>query len=199
MKNLLSIAHTGRCHQRDGNWSCTSSFCHSFAAAVTKSMWEVPALLAGHSARKDLVRLVEFDAAFRAADFFPSWSPDLYSGYGSPIFQFYAPLSYYAAEVPVLMGLDYATALKLTQLLALFFSGLAMYRLASMDFPGWMACVGAIFYMSRPTGWWTCSSATLLRNTALSFGCRSSSGARNGSSPNPAESAWSLAHWRPPR
>ena len=141
-------------------------------------MWEVPALLAGHSARKDLVRLVEFDAAFRAADFFPSWSPDLYSGYGSPIFQFYAPLSYYAAEVPVLMGLDYATALKLTQLLALFFSGLAMYRLASMDFPGWMACVGAIFYMSRPTGWWTCSSATLLRNTALSFGCRSSSGAR---------------------
>jgi len=69
----------------------------------------------------------------------------LYSGYGSPIFQFYAPLSYYAAEVPVLMGLDYATALKLTQLLALFFSGLAMYRLASMDFPGWVACVGAIF------------------------------------------------------
>ena len=111
------------------------------AAAVTKSMWEVPALLAGHSARKDLVRLVEFDAAFRAADFFPSWSPDLYSGYGSPIFQYYAPLSYYAAEVPVLMGLDYATAFKLTQLLALFFSGLAMCRLASMDFPGWMACV----------------------------------------------------------
>jgi len=51
---------------------------------------------------------VEFDAAFRAADFFPSWSPDLYSGYGWPMFQFYAPLSYYAAEVPVLMGVDYA-------------------------------------------------------------------------------------------
>ena len=77
--------------------------------------------------------------------FFRVGPPDLYSGYGSPIFQFYAPLSYYAAEVPVLMGLDYATALKLTQLLALFFSGLAMYRLASMDFPGWVACVGAIF------------------------------------------------------
>ena len=116
------------------------------AAAVTKSMWEVPALLAGHSARKDLVRLVEFDAAFRAADFFPSWSPDLYSGYGSPIFQFYAPLSYYAAEVPVLMGFDYATAFKL----ALFFSGLAMYRLASTHFPGWVACLGAIFYMVAP-------------------------------------------------
>src|SRR5215467_10288873 len=78
------------------------------AVAVTRSMWEAPAMLAGHSARKDLVRLVEFDAAFRAADFFPTWSPDLYSGYGWPMFQFYAPLSYYAAEVPVLMGVDYA-------------------------------------------------------------------------------------------
>jgi uncharacterized membrane protein len=120
------------------------------AVAVTKSMWEAPALLAGHSARKDLVRLVEFDAAFRAADFFPTWSPDLYSGYGSPIFQFYAPLSYYASEVPLLTGLDYATALKLTQLLALFFSGLAMYCLVSTNFPGWVACVGAVFYMVAP-------------------------------------------------
>lgn len=120
------------------------------AVIVTRSMWEAHALLAGHSARKDLARLVEFDSAIRAGDFFPAWSPDLYSGYGSPIFQFYAPLVYYATEVPVLMGFDYATALKLTQLLALFFSGLAMYRLASTDFSGWVACLGGIFYMVAP-------------------------------------------------
>lgn len=113
-------------------------------------MWEAPALLAGHSARKDLARLVEFDAAIRAGDFFPTWSPDLYSGYGSPIFQFYPPLTYYITEVPVLMGFDYATALKLTQLLALLFSGLAMYLLASTYFSGWAACLGGIFYMLGP-------------------------------------------------
>src|SRR5262245_17109039 len=73
------------------------------AVVVTWSMWQAPALVAGHSARKDLARLVEFDTAIRAADFFPAWSPDLYAGYGSPIFQFYAPLAYYATEVPVLM------------------------------------------------------------------------------------------------
>src|SRR5436305_5483271 len=56
------------------------------AIVVTWSMWQAPALLAGHSARKDLARLVEFDAAIRGGDFFPSWSPDLYAGYGSPIF-----------------------------------------------------------------------------------------------------------------
>ena len=120
------------------------------AVAVTRSMWEAPALVAGHSASLDLARLVEFDAAVRAGDLFPTWSPDLYTGYGSPIFQFYAPLTYYFAEVPVLIGFDYAAALKLTQLLALFASGLAMYRLASTYFPDWVACLSGIFYMVAP-------------------------------------------------
>jgi 6-pyruvoyl-tetrahydropterin synthase-like protein len=120
------------------------------AVVATRSMWEAHALLAGHSARKDLARLVEFDSAIRAGNFFPAWPPDLYAGYGSPIFQFYAPLTYYITEVPVLTGFDYATALKLTQLLALFFSGLAMYRLVSTDFSGWVACLGGVFYMVAP-------------------------------------------------
>ena len=101
------------------------------AIIVTWSMWQAPALLAGHSARKDLARLVEFDAAIREGDFFPSWSPDLYAGYGSPIFQFYSPLAYYLAEIPLLVGYSYATALKITWLLTLFASGVAMYHLGS--------------------------------------------------------------------
>jgi hypothetical protein len=117
---------------------------------VTSSIWTRHALLGGHSTKIDLARLVEFDAAIRAGDFFPSWSPDLYSGYGSPIFQFYAPLAYYAAEVPVLLGLDFATALKITQLLALFASGLAMYRLGVTYFSGWAACLGGLFYIVAP-------------------------------------------------
>jgi hypothetical protein len=120
------------------------------AVVATWSMWQAPALVAGHSARKDLARLVEFDAAVRAGEVFPAWSPDLYAGYGSPIFQFYAPLAYYAAEVPVLMGFNYATALKITWLLTLFASGVAMYRLASTYFSAWAACLGSVFYMVAP-------------------------------------------------
>jgi hypothetical protein len=112
-------------------------------------MW-APALLAGHSAWFDLARVVEFDAAIRAGDFFPTWSPDFYSGYGSPIFQFYAPLAYYLTEVPVLAGLDFPAALKVTQCVALFASGLAMYRLASTHFSGWAACLGGVLYMLAP-------------------------------------------------
>ena len=120
------------------------------AVVVTWSIWQAPALVSGHSAWKDLARLVEFDAAIRAGEFFPAWSPDLWMGYGSPVFQFYAPLAYYATEVPVLMGFNYATALKVTWLLTLFGSGLAMYRLASAYLSAWAACVGSIFYMVAP-------------------------------------------------
>lgn len=112
-------------------------------------MWG-PAMLAGHSAWIDFARLAEFDAAIRAGDFFPTWSPDLYSGYGSPIFQFYAPLVYYLAEIPLLLGCDVSTALKVTQFLALLGSGLAMYRLGATYFSGWAACAGSVFYMVAP-------------------------------------------------
>ena len=113
-------------------------------------MWQAPALLSGHSAWKDVARLVEFDAAVRAGDLFPAWSPDLNSGYGSPVFQFYAPLVYYVTEVPVLMGFNYAIALKVTWVLTLFASGLAMYRLASTYLSAWAACLGGVFYMVAP-------------------------------------------------
>ena len=120
------------------------------AAIVTWSMWQTPALVSGHSAWKDVARLMEFDAAVRAGNLIPTWSPDLNSGYGSPVFQFYAPLVYYVTEVPVLMGFNYATALKVTWMLTLFASGLAMYRLASTYLSSSAACIGGIFYMLAP-------------------------------------------------
>jgi hypothetical protein len=140
----------GKTPQRAGTVILQIAILFLAAVVVTRSMWTTSAMLAGHEAGTDLARLVEFNAAIRAGDFFPTWSPDLYSGYGSPIFQFYAPLAYYAAEVPVLIGFNYVEALKITQLLALFASALAMYLLASSYFSGWAPCVGGVFYMLAP-------------------------------------------------
>ena len=119
------------------------------AVMATRSMWE-PALLAGHSAWFDLARMVEFDAAMRAGDYFPVWSPDFYFGHGSPLFQFYAPLCYYLAEIPALAGLSFSNALKVAQCFALFASGMAMYRLASTYLSGWAGCLGGVLYMVAP-------------------------------------------------
>ncbi len=80
------------------------------AVIATRVMW-APALLAGHSAWIDFIRIVEFDSAIRAGDYLPTWSPDLYLGYGSPLFQFYSPLVYYLTEIPVLGGMQISSAL----------------------------------------------------------------------------------------
>src|SRR4051794_6931813 len=119
------------------------------AVLMTQVMW-APGLLWGHSAWYDLTRMVEFNAALRAGDYFPTWSPDLYYGHGSPLFQFYAPLVYYITEVPVLAGFDIVTALKITQLLALIASGSAMYYFAAANVSRWAACVAALLYMVAP-------------------------------------------------
>jgi len=74
-----------------------------------------------------------------------------------------------------------------------------MYRLASTDFPGWVACVGAIFYMVAPY-----RLVDMFIRHALAEHCAFIWlplivwGTERFVS-NPAESAWSLAHWRPPR
>ncbi|MFL6540193.1 MAG: 6-pyruvoyl-tetrahydropterin synthase-related protein [Chthoniobacterales bacterium] len=121
----------------------------TLAVLMTRVMW-APGLLWGHSAWYDLTRMVEFNAALRAGDYFPTWSRDLYYGHGSPLFQFYAPLVYYFTEVPVLAGFDIVTALKLTLLLTLIASGIAMYYFAAANVSRWAACVAALLYMVAP-------------------------------------------------
>ena len=115
----------------------------------TKAMW-TPALLLGHSAWFDLTRMVELDAAIRSGDYFALWSPDLYYGYGSPLFQFYSPLAYFLTEVPVLAGIDIPTALKMVQVATLIGSGLAMYHLATGHVSRWAACFSGVLYMVAP-------------------------------------------------
>jgi hypothetical protein len=46
----------------------------------------------GHDWSFELVRIAEYQAALGAGQLPPYWSQNLYSGYGSPIFLFYAPL-----------------------------------------------------------------------------------------------------------
>ncbi|MBI5302821.1 MAG: hypothetical protein HY868_11850 [Chloroflexi bacterium] len=65
-----------------------------------------------------LFRFAEFDWMLRAGEVYPRWAPDLAYGYGYPVFNFYAPLTYYLAEIFRVMGADIPTALQLT--LALF-------------------------------------------------------------------------------
>lgn len=46
----------------------------------------------GHDWRLELVRTAQFQAAWADGQIVPFWAPDLYGGFGSPVFTFYAPL-----------------------------------------------------------------------------------------------------------
>ncbi|HLZ10848.1 MAG TPA: hypothetical protein VKT80_19850, partial [Chloroflexota bacterium] len=90
-----------------------------------------PLIPAGIPATADgplhLIRLVEFDTQLRAGILYPRWAPDLALGYGYPIFNYYAPLFYYVAEIPRLFGASFDVAIKLAIFGTFGLCGLATY------------------------------------------------------------------------
>lgn len=46
-----------------------------------------------------LLRLVALDQHVRQGALYPRWSPELYTGLGYPVFNFYGPFAYYLAEL----------------------------------------------------------------------------------------------------
>src|SRR5688572_16449693 len=59
-----------------------------------------------------LLRVYVFEHAFWEGQWLPRWLPDLFVGYGYPIFNYYAPGTYYAALVLRAAGLDVYTAVQ---------------------------------------------------------------------------------------
>lgn len=107
--------------------------------------------LAAHDAFAHLYRLYALDQALRQGILFPRWFPDFVFGYGYPILNFYAPLSYYLAEVVHLAGLGFLAAVKTTLALGLVASGLGMYLFARDLYGRRMAgFLSALAYMYLP-------------------------------------------------
>lgn len=100
---------------------------------------------AGHSAYVDLSRARAFHQAVIHGDFTPRWIMDFYFQYGSPIFNFYAPLTYYVIEMFRLVGFGAMWSLKLAYLLFWLLAAWAMYRLVSevIDPDGALAAAAA--------------------------------------------------------
>jgi hypothetical protein len=58
-----------------------------------------PGLPRGTDAELHVFRAAEMGYSLRAGDLYPRWAPDFYYGYGYPIFNYYAPLTYYVANL----------------------------------------------------------------------------------------------------
>jgi hypothetical protein len=99
------------------------------------------------------VRMGLLDDSFRHGVFFPRWLPGAMLGHGYPVFDFYAPASYYVAEVLRLCGLSHYLALLGAYIVFILLAGLGMYLLAEDVFgPGrsWPALAASAAYMYAP-------------------------------------------------
>ena len=109
-----------------------------------------PYMVYGHSAYIDYVRQVAVDHALRTRHAFPSWVPEFYFGYGSPIFLFYAPLPYVLSGLASVLGAGPLWGIKIVYAGAVVASGFTMYGLARDLFGRWGGLASGVLYMSAP-------------------------------------------------
>lgn len=98
-----------------------------------------------------IYRLAELSRLVQGGQFYPRWAPNFYYGYGYPIFNYYAPLTYYVSLLWLLLpGVTVAAAAKITLCLGLIGAGLSMYALVRDGWgrvAGWIA---AALYVYAP-------------------------------------------------
>ena len=80
-----------------------------------------PGLPRGTDAELHVFRAAELGYSLRAGDIYPRWAPDFYYGHGYPIFNYYAPLTYYLANFfDVSPGVNIVSGVKFNDVDVLF-------------------------------------------------------------------------------
>ena len=75
-----------------------------------------------------IFRLMELSYLVRSGEFYPRWAPDFYHGYGYPIFNYYAPLTYYIGLMVDLMPkLGPVAGIKFVLILGFLLGALGLY------------------------------------------------------------------------
>ncbi len=124
------------------------------AALMLLIVW--PSLRAGPPNVMDgpnhFYRLAALDWHVRNGDFYPRWFADLHYGFGAPVLNFYAPLSYYLPLLIHFLGLPLPTAFQLSFLLSIIAITLGAYYWGRDQFNSPPAGIvsAAAFGMSPP-------------------------------------------------
>jgi hypothetical protein len=125
MKNMFSKIV---CVARRFDWGLCIALVLALVAAAP--FLTRPGLPRQTDAELHVYRAAELGHTLRAGAFYPRWAPDLYYGYGYPIFNYYAPLTYYLANLFDLMpGVDIVTGVKAVFVLGLVVASLGVYLL----------------------------------------------------------------------
>ncbi|MGD8966182.1 MAG: hypothetical protein PVI07_01625 [Anaerolineae bacterium] len=99
-----------------------------------------------------LYRAAELGHVIREGVLYPRWAPDLYLGYGYPIFNYYAPLTYYLSNLfdLVLPTVDIVGGVKGVFVLGLLLASLGTYLLGRQLFEPAAGLLGAAAFTFSP-------------------------------------------------
>ncbi len=111
----------------------------------------IPGLPEGTDAELHIFRLHELSLLVRGGEWYPRWAPDFYHGYGYPIFNFYAPLTYYVGlVVELLPQFDAVAGIKAVFMLAILLAGVGMYGFVRDNWGRQAGFVAAALYVYAP-------------------------------------------------
>ncbi len=116
------------------------------------ALWPLvgPTYLQSHDGLHHLYRLLDLDFCIRGGTLYPRWLPNLGFGYGYPVLNYYAPLSYYVAELFHILGVGFIGSMKLTYALGFLGSGLAMYLFTKENMGRIPALLASLVYVYLP-------------------------------------------------
>ncbi len=97
-----------------------------------------------------VARLAEFERGLLDGQFPVRWSQNLGYGYGMPQFSFYGPLFYVEALLFRAVGISFVWAIKLTVILQVILSFVALYKLGTLLWNRWAGLVAGIAGIYAP-------------------------------------------------
>ena len=96
-------------------------------------------------------RAAEYGEVLRGGVLYPRWAPDFYYGYGYPIFNYYAPLTYAFANVlDALPGVDTVLSVKLVIVAVYALGAYGMYFLARRLFGSTAGVIASAAFVLSP-------------------------------------------------
>jgi hypothetical protein len=98
--------------------------------------WANPSLPLATDAELHIFRIAEIGHSLRAGNLYPRWAANFYYGYGYPIFNYYAPLTYHLGNWMTLFQPEWAVAGAKMLFIAAALLGAAGAYLLGRDFGG---------------------------------------------------------------
>ena len=108
-----------------------------------------PGLVIGHDLLYEIVRLIEFKQAV-ATQIFPRLAPDLYRGYGSPIFVFYPPLFLWITSLVDFAVKNLNNSVKIAVIALGLTGSIFCYSFLRLFSHHRAAFLGSLFYLLAP-------------------------------------------------